>query len=76
MNFDEDLFSHRYASDFDDSDWPVAVEYGRNGDAVAPWNSFVDAISDDAKWIWTSDNYNDNVVFCRLSLGKLINVKS
>ena len=54
---------------FDDSGWPAATEYGRNGDSPSPWNRVISPIDDDAKWIWTDDASGDNKAYCRLSLG-------
>ena len=43
-----------YAEDFDDSDWPYAVELGTN---------VYDRIASDAKLIWTDDNAD--TIYCR-----------
>ena len=62
---------NRYERDFDASDWPAAVEYGRNGDSPAPWNRVFADIAEDAQWIWTSDAENDDQVYCRVSGARL-----
>jgi len=51
--------------DFDDSDWPAAVEYGRNGDSPAPWKKVIAGIDEEARWIWTSEQKDDNIIYCR-----------
>ena len=48
------------SADFDDSCWPAAVEH--------PRGKKIHNIADDAKWIWTKDNYVDNEVYCRMKL--------
>ena len=54
------------SADFNDSSWPAAVEHGDHGSA--PWNRKIQNIADDAKWIWTKDNYVDDKVYCRVRL--------
>ena len=49
--------------DFDDSNWPVAVEVAKHGDS--PWGNRA-GIALTAKWIWTAGD-PDNV-YCRLRL--------
>ena len=49
--------------DFDDSNWPAAVEVANHGDM--PWGN-ISGIASTAKWIWTS-RQPDNV-YCRLRL--------
>ena len=48
---------------FNDSSWPAAVEYWGQGTTKKKKN-----ISDDAKWIWTSDNKKGSKVYCRVRL--------
>ena len=48
------------SADFDDSCWPAAVEH--------PRGKKIHNIADDAKWIWTKDNYVDNEVYCRVRM--------
>lgn len=50
--------------DFDDSNWPAAVEVAKHGDE--PWRKIA-GITLTAKWIWTFDKEDDNV-YCRLNL--------
>ena len=50
--------------DFDDSNWPAAVEVAKHGDM--PWRDIA-GIASTAKWIWTADKEDDNV-YCRLHL--------
>lgn len=50
--------------DFDDSNWPAAVEVAKHGDE--PWGKIA-GITLTAKWIWTFDKEDDNV-YCRLNL--------
>ena len=57
----------RYERDFDASDWPAAVQYGRNGDSPATWGLFTD-IDEEAQWIWTADAENDDQVYCRVTV--------
>ena len=49
--------------DFDDSNWPAAVEVAKHGDS--PWGKRA-GIASTAKWIWTAGE-PDNV-YCRLRL--------
>ena len=49
--------------DFDDSNWPTAVEVATHGDG--PWYN-ITGIALNAKWIWTAGN--PNKVYCRLRL--------
>ena len=49
--------------DFDDSNWPAAVEVANHGDW--PWYNIA-GIDSTAKWIWTAGD-TDNV-YCRLRL--------
>ena len=47
---------------YDDSAWPRARTYGYNG--AQPWSKIA-RIANNANWIWTADNKNDGVVYCR-----------
>ena len=50
---------------FNDSSWPNAVEYGRNGNhRYCNQDQTIGNISSNSKWIWTS-NAGYVVVFCR-----------
>jgi len=49
--------------DFDDSNWPAAVEVAEHG--VGPWGKR-SGIASTAKWIWTAGN--PDIVYCRLRL--------
>ena len=54
------------SADFNDSSWPAAVEHEDHGSA--PWRRIMN-IADDAKWIWTKNNYNgDKEVYWRVRL--------
>lgn len=58
-----DLYSGWKSPDFNDSNWPAAVEIAKHGDR--PWRN-ITGIALTAKWIWTAGE-PDNV-YCRLSL--------
>ena len=60
------VLSEWASADFDDSSWPAAVKHADHGSE--PWDSKIQNIADDAKWIWTEDNYEDNEVYCRVRL--------
>ena len=49
--------------DFDDSDWPAAVELAIHG--ATPWK-IISGIAATAKWIWTAGD--PDKVYCRLRL--------
>ncbi len=53
------------AMNFNDSAWPAATQYGQYG--VGPWSKNVAGFpaSSTAKWIWTADNNNDDIVYFR-----------
>ena len=55
------------AVNFDDSGWANATEYGSYG--VGPWGTSVSGMPLDtpAKWIWSSNNDADNLVYIRVS---------
>ncbi|MFP6904633.1 MAG: sulfatase-like hydrolase/transferase, partial [Verrucomicrobiota bacterium] len=55
-----------YAEDFDDSDWPQAVEHSE--EAVGPKQPFFDHDFDGARWIWTKDLALDNTVIFRTTI--------
>ena len=62
--------SNWMALSYDDSAWSRAMTYGYNG--VNPWSK-VAGIADNANWIWTADNKNDDVIYCRrLLTGKYL----
>ena len=50
---------------YDDSAWSRAKAHGYNG--ANAWGK-VPGIADNANWIWTADNKNDDVVYCRRTL--------
>ncbi len=54
---------------FDDSSWNAATSYGTYG--VRPWRKKVSGFpsSSVAEWIWTSNNYGDNAVYFRYTVG-------
>ena len=55
------------SAEFDDSSWPAAVEHKDHGSST-PSNK-IQNVSDDAKWIWTTDNTNNgSEVYCRVRL--------
>jgi hypothetical protein len=58
--------------DFNDLSWRKATEIGPHG-TTPPWSQYnnVEGIPEieDVKWIWSSDNEGDNVVYFRLSIG-------
>ena len=54
------------SADFDDSSWPAAVDYGRQGSP--PWKNKIQNIVDDSKWIWTKKYFGDKEVYCRVRL--------
>ena len=64
------LSGSRFEYDFDDSDWPAAVEYGRNGDSPVPWKRVIPGIDEEARWIWTSEQKDDDIIYCRFVAGK------
>ena len=45
----------------DDSTWSNAVEIGNNG--ISPWSNVY--LGTTAKWIWTSDSFNDDIAYFR-----------
>ena len=47
---------------YDDSSWLHAKTHGYN--SAHAWGK-VPGIADNANWIWTADNKNDDVVYCR-----------
>jgi hypothetical protein len=53
---------------FNDSSWANATDYGAYG--IAPWHTNVSGIQADtpARWIWSSNNDLDDVVYIRISL--------
>ena len=60
------VFSEWTSPDFNDSSWPAAVKIGEHGSK--PWNN-TQNMSDNAKWIWTKNNINqDSKVYCRVTL--------
>jgi hypothetical protein len=56
------------------SEWPAASEIASNDGTHSQWNRVVTEISQNAKWIWTT-NSGDDKVWCRKSIGGL-NLKS
>ena len=58
-----------YLKDFDDKDWPVAVEEGQNG--ILPWGERP-GLRKDSFWIFTHDDYRMRGVetFCRVNVKK------
>ena len=55
------------SAEFNDSSWPAAVEHG--GQNSNQWKTKIQNISDDAKWIWTSNNNQPgSKVYCRVRL--------
>lgn len=48
--------------------WPKAIPYGSNNANVKPWKRAIDNIAANAKWIWTSEKTEVNVL-CRKVLG-------
>lgn len=58
---------------FNDQLWEQATSYGLHGEAE-PWAQYgnVQGISTDAgvKWIWSSDNQNDKVVYFRFTINE------
>jgi hypothetical protein len=55
-------------ANFNDSSWANATEYGAYG--IAPWYTNVSGITTDtpARWIWSSNNDLDDVVYIRVSI--------
>jgi len=55
---------------FDDSAWARATDYGAYG--VGPWGTRVAGMPADtpARWIWSSNNDADNVVYARFTFGE------
>jgi subtilisin family serine protease len=53
---------------FDDSAWPTATSYGFYG--VAPWLNNVAGfpLNSVAQWIWTADNFNDDIAHLRFTI--------
>src|SRR5688572_17762677 len=50
---------------YDDSSWPDAVEYDRNGDNI---HDNIIQINSSAFWIWSANKTTDFFVACRLIL--------
>jgi subtilisin family serine protease/uncharacterized protein (UPF0333 family) len=52
-------------TDFDDTDWDFATNYGRYG--VNPWKKRVRGLSStsSANWIWSANNKDDDLVYFR-----------
>ena len=62
---------------FDDSSWPIATDFGRNDDDNTHWAQHIPVpagstgghvkpgITDEAQWIWSPENDQQNDVFCR-----------
>jgi hypothetical protein len=66
-------------NDFDDSDWPRAVGFGRNNDAGTTFyrelKGYALGIPGDSRWIWAENNANHKLVVCRcvsLCVGRLL----
>jgi hypothetical protein len=57
--------------DFNDETWKMATSYGLHGVAM-PWAQYRNvqgiSTSSDVKWIWSSDNYNDNIIYLRFTI--------
>ena len=53
-------------SDYDDSQWPTAVEYGNNTNPALPlWEG--QGILPSAKWIWVANRTSGNI-YCRVRI--------
>ena len=55
-------------TDFDDSSWTDATEYGSYG--VSPWNKRVNGLDNasQANWIWSNNNYDDDIIYFRYTI--------
>jgi subtilisin family serine protease len=55
-------------TDFDDSSWTNATEYGSYG--VSPWRKRVSGLDNasQANWIWSDNNVDDDIVYFRHSV--------
>ena len=51
---------------FDDTAWPVAVSYGKNNN-LNIWKTRPN-IPVDAEWLWTNNNKNHDLIYCRYKL--------
>ena len=56
---------------FDDSSWNQAIEHTIN--SGWPWGK-INNISNSAKWIWSGDEFNDNKVYFRKTIGNTIKI--
>ena len=48
---------------YDDSSWSLASSYGYTSVTSTIWGT--NDMNNQAEWIWTSDNYNNNHIMCR-----------
>ena len=65
--------SNWMTDNFDDRKWPVAKSYGKNSDNNV-WRRVAGKvrpnIPNNAEWIWSKDNENSDMVYCRLQIAK------